>query len=62
MKRWKIRRSLPAKAPPSPPPAGGISMLITLAQRARLAERGFTPEQIRDMTPEEAHRRLGLIA
>jgi hypothetical protein len=36
------------------------SLLITQAQKAALRERGYTDEQIREMTPAEAHRILGL--
>lgn len=41
------------------PPSTGVSFLITHHQRAELRERGFTDDQIRTMTPEEAHRLLG---
>jgi hypothetical protein len=35
--------------------------MITQRQKTDLRERGYSDEQIRDMTPEEAHRVLGLI-
>jgi hypothetical protein len=42
------------------PPSSGVSFLITHHQKAELRERGFTDDQIHAMTPEEAHRLLGL--
>jgi hypothetical protein len=42
-------------------PLAGFSLMITQRQKADLLERGYTDEQIRDMTPHEAHRVLGLI-
>jgi len=42
------------------PPSTGVSFLITHHQKAELRERGFTDDQIHAMTPEEAHRLLGL--
>jgi hypothetical protein len=39
----------------------GFSLMITRRQKADLRERGYTDEQIRDMTPHEAHRVLGLV-
>ena len=42
------------------PSSTGVSFLITHHQKAELRERGFTDDQIRTMTPEEAHRLLGL--
>jgi hypothetical protein len=42
-------------------PLAGFSLMITRRQKADLRERGYTNEQIRDMTPSEAHRVLGLI-
>jgi hypothetical protein len=35
---------------------------MTKAQKAELRKRGYTEEQIREMTPEDAHRVLGLIS
>jgi hypothetical protein len=35
-----------------------VSFMITAAQRAALRERGHTDEQIRSMTPAEAHAEL----
>ena len=42
-------------------PLAGFSLMITWRQKADLRERGYTDEQIRDMTPNEAHNVLGLI-
>jgi hypothetical protein len=42
-------------------PLAGFSLMITRRQKADLRERGYTDEQIQDMTPNEAHRVLGLI-
>jgi hypothetical protein len=47
--------------PASKAPLAGFSLMITRRQKADLRERGYTDEQIRDMTPHEAHRVLGLI-
>jgi hypothetical protein len=53
---------LPERVEPiSKVPLAGFSLMITRRQRADLRERGYTDEQIRDMTPDEAHRVLGLI-
>jgi hypothetical protein len=49
------RAELTSKAP-----FAGVSLMITQRQKADLRERGYSDEQIRDMTPEEAHRVLGL--
>jgi hypothetical protein len=38
-----------------------VSLMITQAQKAALRQKGYTDEQIREMTPEAAHRALGLI-
>ena len=40
----------------------GMSFFITKAQKAELRRLGYTEEQIREMTPEDAHRALGLIS
>jgi hypothetical protein len=40
----------------------GMSFIITKAQKAELRRRGYTEEQIREMTPADAHRALGLIS
>ena len=40
--------------------AASISLFITRAQKAKLRERGFADEQIRNMLPAEAHHILGL--
>ena len=47
-------------APPPPPavppvPPGGVPFMMTNAMRQQLAARGHTPDQIRNMTPTEAH-------
>jgi hypothetical protein len=56
-------------APETPPapvgvsgamPAKGVSLMITGAQKDSLRRLGVSEEDIRDMTPTEAHRRLGL--
>ena len=53
---------LPERAEPTAAaPLAGFSLMITQRQKADLRERGYTDEQIRDMTPSEAHRVLGLI-
>jgi hypothetical protein len=41
-------------------PTTGVSFLITHHQIAELRERGLTDDQIYTMTPEDAHRLLGL--
>jgi hypothetical protein len=41
-------------------PAKGVSLMITGAQKDSLRRLGVSEEDIRDMTPTEAHRRLGL--
>jgi len=38
----------------------GVSLMITNRQRAALRELGFSDESIRQMTPSEAHEKLGL--
>ncbi len=43
---------------PATPPA--VSLMITNRQRAALRELGFSEEAIRQMTPAEAHGKLGL--
>jgi hypothetical protein len=48
--------------PTSKAALAGFSLMITRRQKADLRERGYTDEQIRDMTPHQAHRVLGLIA
>jgi hypothetical protein len=47
--------------PTSKVPLAGFSLMITRRQKADLRERGYTDDQIRDMTPNEVHRVLGLI-
>lgn len=41
-------------------PAKGVSLMITNAQKDSLRRLGVTEDELRDMTPSEAHRRLGL--
>ena len=38
-----------------------VSFVITAAQKAELRTRGFSVEQIAEMTPAEAHHRLGVV-
>jgi hypothetical protein len=53
---------LPERAEPaSKAPLAGFSLMITQRQKADLRKRGYTDKQIQDMTPNEAHRVLGLI-
>jgi len=40
----------------------GMSFIITKAQKDELRRRGYSEEQIREMTPEDAHRIIGLIS
>jgi hypothetical protein len=40
----------------------GMSFFITKTQKAELRQRGYSEEEIREMTPEDAHRVLGLIS
>ena len=40
----------------------GMSFIITRAQKDELRRRGYSEEQIREMTPEDAHRIIGLIS
>jgi hypothetical protein len=42
------------------PRSTGVSFLITHHQKAELRDRGFTDDQILTMSPQEAHRLLGL--
>lgn len=63
---------LPGQAPLAPPrqkPASeaptaqeGVSFIITKAQKEELGKRGYTPEQIHNMRPTEAHRILKTTA
>jgi hypothetical protein len=46
-----------AAGPATSPP---VSLMITNRQRAELRELGFSDEAIREMTPAEAHEKLGL--
>jgi hypothetical protein len=48
----------PDPAPATPP---AVSLMITNGQRAALRELGFSEEAIRQMTPSEAHGKLGLV-
>lgn len=57
-----LRDRLPERVEPtSKARLARFSLMITQRQKADLRERGYSDEQIRDMTPEEAHRALGLI-
>lgn len=40
---------------------GKVPFMITQAQREALRQKGFEDDQIADMTPEKAHRLLGLV-
>jgi hypothetical protein len=40
----------------------GMSFIITRAQKAELRRLDYSEEQIRAMTPKDAHRALGLIS
>jgi hypothetical protein len=37
-----------------------ISLIITKEQREKLREHGFSEEEIRTMTPDQAHAHLGV--
>jgi hypothetical protein len=50
----------PQPAQALPAASGGISLIITQEQREKLRENGFTGEEIRTMTPAQAHARLGV--
>lgn len=43
-----------------PATSPAVSLMITSCQRAELRELGFSDEAIREMTPAEAHEKLGL--
>jgi hypothetical protein len=43
------------RTPPAP-----LSLMITNRQRLELKARGFSDADIREMTPGEAHKQLGL--
>ena len=38
----------------------GVSLIITMKQRVTLREQGFSDEEIRNMTPVQAHQHLGI--
>jgi hypothetical protein len=38
----------------------GVSLIITKEQRGKLRDLGFTEGEIRNMTPAQAHRHLGI--
>jgi hypothetical protein len=40
---------------------GQLSLVITLAQKERLRDMGFSDEQIANMTPEQAHKLPGIF-
>jgi hypothetical protein len=44
----------------APATSPAVSLMITNRQRAALRELGFSEEVIRQMTPAEAHGKLGL--
>ncbi|WP_456685614.1 hypothetical protein [Bradyrhizobium sp. P5_C11_2] len=44
----------------APATSPAVSLMITNRQRAALRELGFSEEAIRQMTPAEAHEKLGL--
>jgi hypothetical protein len=44
----------------APVTSPSVSLMITNRQRAALRELGFSEESIRQMTPAEAHGKLGL--
>jgi hypothetical protein len=52
--------------PPQPWPTAGAnaqaSFMITLAQKLKLRQLGYSEAAIREMTPQDAHRILGLRA
>jgi hypothetical protein len=52
--------------PPKPWPTAGASaqtsFMITLAQKQRLRQLGYSEAAISEMTPQDAHRILGLRA
>ncbi len=59
VKRQKKRLSVPANpATPSVGSESGVSFMITHAQRTQLLNMGVPEEEIRRMTPEEAHHRI----
>jgi hypothetical protein len=40
---------------------GQVSLMITLAQKERLRDMGYSDEQIINMTPEQAHKLPGIF-
>ena len=50
----------PQPAQAQPAASGGMSLIITQEQREKLRVNGFTEEEIRTMTPAQAHARLGI--
>ncbi|WP_267426141.1 hypothetical protein [Methylobacterium sp. GC_Met_2] len=44
----------------APATSPAVSLMITNRQRAALRELGFSEESLRQMTPAEAHEKLGL--
>jgi hypothetical protein len=44
----------------APATSPAVSLMITNRQRAALRELGYSEEAIRQMTPAEAHEKLGL--
>jgi hypothetical protein len=58
---WTGNGAVPApeQAPPQGrQPAASVRFMLTQQMKADLAARGFTPEQIRNMTPQQAHENL----
>lgn len=61
----KIRQVMPEASQPTAapaPPQGGIPVFITRAMRQQLADAGFTPEEVRQMTPQQAWDHLNAKA
>lgn len=46
---------------PGAKPTVGVSLMITQSQKARLREMGVSEDEIRNMAPAEAHKRLDLV-
>jgi hypothetical protein len=59
---WKraMREAAAAAEAPAESPTASVSAFVTENQKRQLSERGFTPEQIRNMKPDEAHQHLGV--
>lgn len=48
----------PEVKPPTPGTTAKVPFMVTAKMRADLTARGFTPEQVRSMTPAQAHENL----